>query len=1115
MDNCDLEKLSISGGKLQPAFEPKITDYRVTVESNVNKVRLDLVTSDCGASCRILSGDGSSTINLNEGLNRVEIEVIAEDGTTKKYSVEITKLSAKAAELSGLDMEGDFQLYPSFSTENHQYYCTVPFHYSAVTPLPKVQDKTMKVSVNKGDTSTPVPLNFGDTAMEILVCSADGSNTQLYRVVVTRELLPMAVTFSDKQNNLDYECPVSLNAFYRPIFINHSDPKHIFSRPYIEMLARRSKVDPLNECPLGENWKVTELDLDKKMSAALVKCFFAYRGCDSVMKLSELGSHSLDCPHKPTGDLDTKDVTETNWYKKYFASSSCLEIETKHILEVHNWEKRLQMTVGENRVDKLCALAQDHLKLYRQHLPKPGDMLLHEEGQSPLTSLVQATFHYASAIRLRSKEARLHFLLGLALEEQHSATEMYGLQKTADRDSDELSEAESTSLQNDILAVCKLHGFYGTPTVENQLQALDKEYHQLKDQGQSSKTDYVQTLYIWLSKKTAKDGSAAVQNEESCVHRALIKYLDAWSLSPDNWLYSLHVGRLLLLQGKSREALQHLQSGLALRPLHPGLRFFTGLALLQQEHKASEDTEKEAALFLQQGLEHFISQCCSRSPVDQDPSEPLSSVNTQFLRGLLTLGKLQQKNTLSGKAMSAEQVYHTAAVLAAQAVSQCVCRGEASAQLEWVLLDSHFALLQGLIRQPKCKPKAYSDRQSLVAKRCQALTALIRLTSIAPCQELLDMQEKVCQVAVATTPRDSHALCLLGLAQLAQYDNNPKSDRSEVTLSDACFSFQASIELEELPQSGDPPEHLSKQRWWQDKLEAEREKAAKQSTSTQGGGKEGPSHTSVAKRGACQVRGGPGQGSAASVTKAPAPPPPAHTKGGKAVPHPAKIPAARGRAGAASKPDGAAKPSSKQSTKPHLPSSKSKYDNCPNTVKTAEADPEPPVADSGTVAVSVSTRINPRSHFPRMGLARALSHSARTQDQAKELYRNVIAMAPGVHDAYIELAQLLEPSDPQAALEVYCSFILKPMAEQSFDDAFITGEIVRLLMMLELYDHPQLGPSLVAYGKVMGLSCIEKYIDILDGKFMTKLLKSVYAGIHDRPEDDKELQEFFKFKCWI
>lgn len=30
------------------------------------------------------------------------------------------------------------------------------------------------------------------------------------------------------------------------------------------------------------------------------------------------------------------------------------------------------MTAGEDNVDKLCAAAQNHLKLYQQHLPKPG-----------------------------------------------------------------------------------------------------------------------------------------------------------------------------------------------------------------------------------------------------------------------------------------------------------------------------------------------------------------------------------------------------------------------------------------------------------------------------------------------------------------------------------------------------------------------------------------------------------------------------------------------------------------------------------------------------------------------------------------------------------------------
>ncbi|CAG6016504.1 unnamed protein product [Menidia menidia] len=1105
MDNCDLEKLSVSAGKLQPAFSPGVTDYKVSVESSVHTVTLDVLTSDCGASYSFLSGDRSSTVKLKDGLNRVEIEVVAEDGTVKKYTVDISKLSAKIAELSDLGLEGDIPLYPPFTAKAFEYSCVVPFYLQAVTLTPKVPDRLIKVTVNGGSSSEPVPLNFGDTVVEVSVCSADGTISQVYTVLVTRELVPMVVTFTDGKQQLDYECPVSLNAFYRPVSVNHSDPKSIFSRPYIEMLARRSKVDPLSDCPLGDGWKVPELDLDKRMSASSVMCVFNYRGCDRVMELSELGPHSLDCPHKPTGDLDAKDVTETDWYKEHFASSTCLEIETHHVSEMRSWEKRLQITAEEDNVDKLRAMADEHLQHYRKRLPKPGGHLQYEEGDSPLQSLEQAAVYYASAIRLSSKEARLHFLLGLVLEEQHYATEMYGLQKKADKGREEVSEAKSTALQDDILAVCKLHGFLGTPTVENQLQALDKEFHQLKEQGQSSKADYVQTLYLWLSKKSGKDGNAMMRDEESCIRRALMKYLDAWSLSPDSWEFSLHVGRLLLLQGRSREALQHLQSGLALRPSHPALRFFTGLALLQQEQKPSESSQRQAALFLHQGLEHFLSQRYSKCWVEPDPTDPLSGLSTQFLRGLLTLGRLQQRRALSGNAMAAEQVDRFVAALSAQSVSRCACVGEVSRQLEWVLLDAHFTLLQRLTQPGGAQAQAPGPRQALVAKRCRALTALIRLTTIGPCQELLDVQERACQLAVVTNPRDSHFLCLLGLAQLAQYDSSPNSDGAGGALDSACLSFQASMELEDQPQSGEAPEQLRKQSWWRDRLEAENKKAPAQPGARPAQAK-APGDNSVAKRGAKAGRGGPSQRPVAG-SKSQTPTSTAPARGGKAAQPPAKTPALRGRAGAASKPDRSSG-SPNGGAKPKLPASKSKQDCSPSTGGSAEE----PAAAAGLAGPGP---LNRPSHAPRLGLARALSRSADKHPRAQQLYREVISMAPGIHDAYIELVQLLEPSEPEAAVDVYCRFPLKPAAEQSFDDAFITGEIVRMLMSQEQYDHPQLGPSLVAHGKVMGLSCIEKYIDILDGKSKTKLVKSVYARIHDRHEDDPELQDFFRFKCWI
>ncbi|XP_055018951.1 uncharacterized protein LOC129411622 [Boleophthalmus pectinirostris] len=242
-----------------------------------------------------------------------------------------------------------------------------------------------------------------------------------------------------------------------------------------------------------------------------------------------------------------------------------------------------------------------------------------------------------------------------------------------------------------------------------------------------------------------------------------------------------------------------------------------------------------------------------------------------------------------------------------------------------------------------------------------------------------------------------------------------------------------------------------------------------------------------------QGRAQPRKGSA---SKAPAPVTPGRTE--RTAPA-IKPPAARGRPRVAAK-------SSNNSTKRINSSSKSKQE--------VSAKPTDTVTEPMKESVIESSPVNPKSHVPRIGLARALCRSDK-HEQAKTLYQEVISMSPKVHDAYIELVQLLEPSDPQAAVEVYCRYPLKPVAEQTFDDAFITGEIVRILMKLELYDHPELGSSLVAYGKVMGLSCIEKYIDILDGKSMNKLLRSVYAEMHDKPEDDPELQDFFRFKYWL
>lgn len=56
-------------------------------------------------------------------------------------------------------------------------------------------------------------------------------------------------------------------------------------------------------------------------------------------------------------------------------------------------------------------------------------MMLNEAGQSPLHCLEQAAVHYATAIKFKPHNPKLHFLLGQTLEECYYAKEMYDLKK--------------------------------------------------------------------------------------------------------------------------------------------------------------------------------------------------------------------------------------------------------------------------------------------------------------------------------------------------------------------------------------------------------------------------------------------------------------------------------------------------------------------------------------------------------------------------------------------------------------------------------------------------------------------------------------------------------------
>ena len=74
-----------------------------------------------------------------------------------------------------------------------------------------------------------------------------------------------------------------------------------------------------------------------------------------------------------------------------------------------------------------------------------------------------------------------------------------------------------------------------------------------------------------------------------------------------------------------------------------------------------------------------------------------------------------------------------------------------------------------------------------------------------------------------------------------------------------------------------------------------------------------------------------------------------------------------------------------------------------------------------------------------------------------------------LHDAYIELGDLIIKSErsPLQAVTVYARY---PFQEtSSFDDAYLHGEIVRLLMKHEQFNDPRLQKHMIGWGRVMGI----------------------------------------------
>ena len=94
-NNNYLKSLSVDGYKLSPEFKKNTTTYSLDLPSGVENLTIKATKEDSKAS---IKGDGKVTVT--EGVNKLEIKVTAEGGSTKTYTINATVAEKSAIKVT-------------------------------------------------------------------------------------------------------------------------------------------------------------------------------------------------------------------------------------------------------------------------------------------------------------------------------------------------------------------------------------------------------------------------------------------------------------------------------------------------------------------------------------------------------------------------------------------------------------------------------------------------------------------------------------------------------------------------------------------------------------------------------------------------------------------------------------------------------------------------------------------------------------------------------------------------------------------------------------------------------------------------------------------------------
>ena len=186
--NANLSNLGIRPNDFS-GFKPGTTTYNATVPEDVESVEVYATAQDSGAT---ISGTGNTTLAYGE--NALSVVVTAEDGTTKTYTINVTREGEKETDETEGETEivnglsnitiGDLTLSPSFEKDVYEYTVKYIGEDTSLDIQAVATDPNYTVEILGNE-----DLKEGENIVTILVADSEGNNVATYQITVNKSLV--------------------------------------------------------------------------------------------------------------------------------------------------------------------------------------------------------------------------------------------------------------------------------------------------------------------------------------------------------------------------------------------------------------------------------------------------------------------------------------------------------------------------------------------------------------------------------------------------------------------------------------------------------------------------------------------------------------------------------------------------------------------------------------------------------------------------------------------------------------------------------------------------------------------------------------------------------------